>query len=527
MFGSSVRVYRQLIAANPNAYFSSGTQGGKDIQEEMPTNLGTSSMAKDATQRLPGSEVRPSRLLIAGKWQDGAKSAPVLNKYTQEVFALAQVPSAAQISECVIAAHAAYRASKLTPFERGQILDKAAACIERRLEELVYVLVQEVGFTRKDAAGEIQRCVVTFKLSAEEARQFRGDIIPVEGAAGQAGRLGFTLRVPLGVVCAITPFNAPLNTVAHKVAPAIAAGNAVILKPSLHTPVSSCIMAECLLEAGLPQGLMSVLNGDGDVAQLLLDEPLVQFYAFTGSTQVGREIQKRAGLRRTQMELGSIAHCIICDDADLDIALPKVINASYRKAGQVCTSIQVLLVHQDKYAEVEKRLVDQVSKLHYGDTNDDKTFVGPVISEASAVRIESWIADALKKGAKQLVGGQRNGSVVPPTLLKNVDKGTPLGCQEVFGPVLCIEPFGNLSEAIARVNDTPYGLATGIFTKRIDRAFEAVRTLQVGGVHINETPSSRVDVMPYGGSKDSGFGREGPHYAIREMSEERMVTILA
>lgn len=484
-------------------------------------------MAQDATERLPQTGARASRLLIDGKWQDGVRTAEVLNKFTYATFAVAHIPSSKQVAECVAASHAAFQASKLTPYERGRILDEAAACIERRRAELIDVVVQEVGFTLKDAAGEIQRCAATFRLSAEEARRFSGEIVPVEGAAGQAGRVGFTLRVPLGVVCAITPFNAPLNTVAHKIAPALAAGNSVILKPSLHTPVTSCILAECLLEAGLPEGLISILNGDGDVAQLLLDEPLVRFYAFTGSTQVGREIQKRAGLRRTQMELGSIAHCIICDDADLDVALPKVINASYRKAGQVCTSIQVLLVQRDRFQDVENRLVKLVSALQYGDPSVEKTFVGPVISEAAAVRIEKWIAEAVALGARQLVGGPRRGSVVPPALLTNVDKATPLGCQEIFGPVMCLEPFDNLDDAMGRVNDTPYGLATGIFTKRIDRALEAVRTLQVGGVHINETPSSRVDVMPYGGSKDSGFGREGPHYAIREMSEERMVTILA
>ena len=349
----------------------------------------------------------------------------------------------------------------------------------------------------------------------------------MESAAGQSGRIGFTLRVPLGVVCAITPFNAPLNTVAHKVGPALAAGNAVVLKPSLHTPMTSCVMAEVLLAAGLPPGLISVLHGGAEVAQWLLEEPLVRFYAFTGSTEVGRAIQQRAGLRRTQMELGSIAHCIVCDDADLEAALPKVLNAGYRKAGQVCTSVQVLLVQRPLVDEVERRLAAMVDSLPSGDPADAATVVGPVISEASAQRIEAWIAAAVGLGARQLAGGQRRGAVVPPTLLADVDPGTPLGCQEVFGPVMCIVPFDTLGEAIDRVNATPYGLATGVFTNRLADALSAARKLEVGGVHINETSSSRVDVMPYGGSKDSGFGREGPRYAIREMSEERMVTLLS
>lgn len=472
-------------------------------------------------------ELPACRLLIAGKWTDGETTVAVLDKFHLTPFLHAQLPSRLQVSNAVDAAKAAFEASKLTPHDRGTILDRTADLIEQRLADFVDVLGKEAGFPKRDAQGETQRTANTFRLSAEEARAFRGHTVPLEGAAGQNGRIGFTLRVPLGVVCAITPFNAPLNTVAHKVGPALAAGNAVVLKPSLHTPMSSCIMAECLLEAGLPAGLMSVVHGDADVARWLLDEPKVRFYAFTGSTEVGRSIQAAAGLRRTQMELGSIAHCIICDDANLDTALPKIINASYRKAGQVCTSIQFLLVQRALLNQVTERLVPMVKALPYGDPSDDKTVVGPVISEASAKRIEAWIASAVARGARPLVSGQRNGAVVPPALLTDVHPDTPLGCQEVFGPVLCLAPFNTIDEAIARVNDTPFGLATGIFTKRIDIALRAARTLQVGGVHINETPSSRVDVMPYGGSKDSGFGREGPHYSIREMSEERMITILA
>ncbi|WP_424627778.1 aldehyde dehydrogenase family protein [Bradyrhizobium sp. SYSU BS000235] len=481
----------------------------------------------DASAPQVSADLPACRLLIGGQWSDGENAVAVMDKFRLQPFAYAQLPSRAQISECVSAADTAFRTCRLTPHERGVILDRAAGLIEKRVTDLVDVLGKEAGFPRRDAMGEVQRTANTFRLSAEEARSFRGHVVPIEGAAGQAGRMGFTLRVPLGVVCAITPFNAPLNTVAHKVGPALAAGNALVLKPSLHTPMSSCIMAECLLEAGLPTELMSVVHGDGEVAQWLLNETQVRFYAFTGSTEVGRAIQSAAGLRRTQMELGSIAHCIICDDANLDVALPKVINASYRKAGQVCTSIQVLLVQKPVLGEVIDRLVPMVKALPYGDPADEKTVVGPVISEASAQRIESWISHAVDHGARLLVGGERKGAVVPPTLLTDVHPSTPLGCQEVFGPVMCVAPFDSIEEAIARVNSTPFGLAAGIFTKRIDVALRAARELQVGGVHINETPSSRVDVMPYGGSKDSGFGREGPHYAVREMSEERMITILA
>jgi len=351
-------------------------------------------------------------------------------------------------------------------------------------------------------------------------------MVPIGGAPQQGGRIGFTMRVPLGIVCAITPFNAPLNTVAHKVAPALAAGNAVVLKPSSHTPTAANVMAEALIAAGLPAGMISVLHGGAAVAQALLDERAVRFYAFTGSTEVGRAIQERAGLRRTQMELGSIACTILAEDANLDAALPKIVNAGYRKAGQVCTSIQLLLVHRSLLDAVEARLGEMVRGLAFGDPADPKTFVGPVISEAEAKRIEGWIEQAVEKGARRLAGGPRQGAVIPPTLLAGIDDSMSVACSEIFGPVMSIVPYDTLDEAIARVNATPFGLATGIFTNRLDQAFRAARELEVGGVHVNETSSSRVDVMPYGGSKDSGFGREGPHYAVREMSEERMVTLL-
>jgi len=250
----------------------------------------------------------------------------------------------------------------------------------------------------------------------------------------------------------------------------------------------------------------------------------VRFFAFTGSTEVGRSIQSRAGLRRTQMELGSIACTILCDDAKLDAALPKVVGAGYRKAGQVCTSVQLLLVHRTIAGEVERRLAKLVQALPYGDPTKPDTVVGPLISEQEAVRVEAWIEEAVAQGAKRLVGGPRKGAVVPPTLLASISDSMKVGCREVFGPILCIVPVASLDEAIARVNATPYGLACGIFTDRLGDAFAAARRLEVGGVHVNETSSSRVDLMPYGGSKDSGFGREGPRYAVHEMTEERIVT---
>ncbi len=464
-------------------------------------------------------------LLVDGQWVEGAgPRVSVRDKYKLQPCATITTADAAQVKQAIDMAHGAFRQGAPAAYERGAVLDRAAVLLEARLDEFVRTMQLEAGFTQTDAAGEVRRCLQTLKLSAEEARRLAGDVIPLAGAPGAAGRLGFTLRVPLGVVAAITPFNSPLNTVTHKVAPAFAAGNAVILKPSSFTPITACLLAEVLLEAGMPQGFLSVLHGSAEVVQHLQADERVRFFAFTGSTEVGRKIQQAAGLRRTQMELGSIACTILCDDAQLDVALPKVVNAGFRKAGQVCTSVQLLLVHETLQQDVETRLTQLVKELSYGDPQDPKTFVGPVISEDNAIRIDGWIQEAVAKGAKLLAGGPRQGAVVPPTLLTNISGTMRVGCNEIFGPVVCIVPFKTLGQAIARVNATPFGLATGLFTNRLGDALNAAQQLEVGGVHINETSSSRVDLMPYGGSKDSGFGREGPHYAVHEMTEERIVT---
>jgi acyl-CoA reductase-like NAD-dependent aldehyde dehydrogenase len=464
-------------------------------------------------------------LLVDGEWVPGdGPSISVRDKYRLQPFATITVADAAQVKHAVGCAHAAFRRGVPVAFERGAVLERAAELMEARLDDFVSSMQMEAGFTVSDATGEVRRCIQTLKLSAEEARRLAGDVIPLAGAPNQAGRLAFTLRVPLGVVAAITPFNSPLNTVTHKVAPAFAAGNAVILKPSTHTPVTACKLAEVLMDAGMPRGFLSVLHGSADVVKWLQEDERVRFFAFTGSTEVGRKIQQAAGLRRTQMELGSIAFTIVCDDALLDVALPKIVNAGYRKAGQVCTSVQLLLVHETLLKEVESRLAPLVKALPFGDPRDPNTAVGPVISEDAAIRIEAWIQDAVARGAKCLVGGPRKGAVVPPTLLTAIDDSMKVGCCEIFGPVVCIVPFATLDDAIARVNATPFGLATGLFTNRLGDALSAAQRLEVGGVHINETSSSRVDMMPYGGSKDSGFGREGPYYAVHEMTEERIVT---
>lgn len=475
-------------------------------------------------KKLPLAE---NLLLIDGEWVPGeGEPLTVLNKFQLTPCSSTTTATAQQIKQIVGSAQSAFKQGAPSPYDRGEILEKAAVLLEARMNDLVSSMQAEAGFTASDAAGEVRRCMLTLKLSAEESRRLAGDMIPISGAPNQEGRLAFTLRVPLGVVVAITPFNSPLNTVAHKIGPAFAAGNSVVLKPSSSTPGTANILAEVLMEAGIPDGFLSVAHGGAAVAGYLLDDQRVRFFAFTGSTEVGKIIQQKAGLRRTQMELGSIAFTILCDDADLKRALPKVVGAGYRKAGQVCTSVQMLMVHEYIMPKVKSQLVDMVGALKYGDPYADDTQVGPIISEKEAERVESWILEAIEKGADCLVGGTpRDGAVLAPTLLANINSSMRVNGCEVFGPVVCLVPFSSLADAIDRVNDTPFGLAAGLYTNRMLDALAAAKQLEMGGVHINETSSSRVDLMPYGGSKDSGFGREGPAYTIHEMTEERIITI--
>lgn len=465
------------------------------------------------------------QLLIQGRRVVGASPAiTVCDKYSGMAIGRAHVPDARQVQAAVEQTHEAWRRGIPEQAERAQILERAAAGVRSAADELVRLMQQEAGFPQADGKAEVRRCIETLQVSAAVAREFAGEVVPLGGSPGHSGKFGFTLRVPLGVVLAVTPFNSPLNTVTHKLAPAFAAGNAVVLKPSSETPLTASRLGQILLDAGMPAGLLCILHGGAEVVRQVLEQPAIRYIAFTGSTATGRAIMQAAGLRRSQMELGSIGFTLLCADADLDLALPKIVNAAYRKAGQVCTSVQILLVHSSLRATVEERLTELTAAVPWGDPADPRTVTGPVINEAAADRIESWIDAGLAQGARRLAGRPRKGRVIPPTLLTDVDDRMDVVSREVFGPVLCVRAFDDLGAAIRQVNRTPYGLATGIFTQRIDHAFRAIRELEVGSVYVNDTSSSRVDVMPYGGSKDSGFGREGPKYAAREMSEERMIT---
>lgn len=468
-------------------------------------------------------EIRP---FISGAYEDGDAIAPVENKYTGARAALVHTAGKTQVNRAVQAVAEAQESASLAPYRRYEILTAAAGLLAERRQAFIDAIMLDTGFPAADAAKEVERAQQTLLISGEEAKRIKGEMVPIDATPGGSRRLAFTLRRPVGVVCAITPFNSPLNTVLHKVAPALAAGNGVVLKPSLYTPVTADLMLRLLLDAGVPQKLISVLHGEGSqVGQWLLESTVPGFYAFTGSTAVGLQIRKTIGVRRAQLELGSLSSTIVCADADIERAAALCVNAAFRKAGQVCTSVQRLYVHQSVVADFAAAMTAELAPRQAGDPSDPKTFVGPVISNGDAERIEAWVNAAVADGASVAYGGGRSGRVVNPVVLADVTPAMKVMATEVFGPVVSLRPFTDLNEAIAEVNDTPYGLSAGVFTSDITSALVAADRLRFGTVHINETSSARVDLLPFGGVKASGEGREGPAYAVAEMTEERLVTI--
>ena len=471
------------------------------------------------------NEVRP---FYGGQWRDGAQAQQVTDKFTGVPVTTLGCCAAAQVTEAVSAVVAGQQraGSAWDPPARYRALARASGLLDEQREDVAAVIVADTGFTITDARREVDRAVQTLLISGEEAKRLAGEMVPLDGAPGQSGRIGFTVHYPLGVVCAITPFNSPLNTTIHKVAPALAAGNGVILKPASLTPRTADRLLRLLLDAGVPPDLLAVVYGSGPVVgQALLEDPRPACYAFTGSTEVGAQLHRTVGLRRTQLEMGSLSSTIICADANVAAATDRLVPAAFRKAGQVCTSVQRLYAERAVADEVVAAIEGDLTGRAFGDPTDPGCFVGPVISLADAERIESWVQAAVAAGATCVTGGSRIGSVVPPTVLTDVTGSMDVMTREIFGPVVVVRVFDELDAAIEEVNDTPYGLAAGIFTSNINRALNAASRLRMGSVHINETSSSRVDLMPYTGAKLSGMGREGPRYAIREMSEERLITI--
>lgn len=463
---------------------------------------------------------------INGEWLTPAETIPVFNKFTGEEYAFIGRASQKEVAQAVSTAFDTFQTKKIDPYERYEILMKAADLFRSRKEELALIMVKEVGKVLKDARMEIDRGIQTLIASAEEAKRIAGTGVPL-GQPGNANKLAFTIRVPVGVVGAITPFNFPFNLTLHKVGPALAAGNTIVLKPAEVTPVIACEMATVFEEAGLPSGFLNIVNGLGNEAgQHLLEDERIAHFTFTGSPGVGRHIKSTTGLRRLTLELGNNSPNIVHFDApDLDKAAELCVTRGYANAGQACISVQRVYVHTDVYEAFAEKATRIASSLKVGNPEDPQTDIGPMISEKEAIRAESWIKEAVKEGATVLCGGTRDKSVLAPTVMADVTPDMKLVCEEVFAPVISLIRYTDIDEAFAAANDTRFGLQAGLFTSNLPLAMKAAHTLAFGGVIINDVSTFRADVMPYGGIKDSGFGKEGPRYAIEEMTDEKIIVI--
>jgi acyl-CoA reductase-like NAD-dependent aldehyde dehydrogenase len=436
--------------------------------------------------------------------------------------------SANDVDTACAAAAAALGRDDFPQHRRAEVLDRAATLLADRSEEFVRTVALEAGKPLRDARGEVARGVNTLRLSATAARSLAGDMLPLEGSADGVGRLGFTLRVPVGVVAAITPFNFPLNLVAHKLGPAIASGCPVVLKPAEQTPITAIRLVDLLVEAGLPHDWVSVLTGTGaEVGAPLVAHPLVRLVSFTGSVAVGRAIERAAVGKRVTLELGSNAPVIVEPDADLARVAAAVRWAGFAYAGQSCISTQRVLVHESRHGELVKLLDEAVSTLTVGDPLDEATEVGPLIAPGETERVRSWVAAAADAGAKIVTGGRVEGPVLLPTVLDEPPLTSDVWRKEVFGPVVTVTPYADFSEAVRLANESDFGLHVGVFTADLGTALRAVRELDYGGVLVNEVPTWRADQAPYGGRRDSGNTREGPAYAIEEMTELRFVMLRA
>ncbi|MDM5199343.1 aldehyde dehydrogenase family protein [Fictibacillus enclensis] len=463
---------------------------------------------------------------INGEWITDQNTIPVVNKYTYEEISRIGSASRKTVTEAVTNALHTFQTKKLDSNQRYEILMRAAEIVRERKEELAMILVSEVGKVLKDARGEIDRGIQTLITSAEEAKRIAGNGVPL-GQPGNENKMAYTIRVPVGVIGAITPFNFPFNLTLHKVAPAIAAGNTVVLKPAEVTPLIVCKITEILTEAGLPAGFLNVVNGRGqETGQYLLEDERIAMYTFTGSAAVGRQIKSKTGIRKVTLELGNNSPNIIHKDvSDIDRAADLCITRGFSNAGQACISVQRIYVHRDIYHSFVAKAIKVAESLKIGDPADSATDIGPMISEKEARRAEEWIQEAVHQGAKVIYGGERQGAILKPTILVDVTEKMKVVCEEVFAPVISIIPFDHIEKAFEQANHSAFGLQAGLFTSDLHLAMRATMELHFGGVIINDVSTYRADVMPYGGLKDSGIGKEGPHFAIQEMTDEKLVVI--
>jgi acyl-CoA reductase-like NAD-dependent aldehyde dehydrogenase len=471
-------------------------------------------MAVTATER---------KLLIAGEWVETGHWQEVRSPYSGDVVGRVAKAGADETRRAVDAAEAAMR-EPLPAHKRAEILVRVAGALGRRHDEVARLISDEAGKPLKAAKIEASRAMSTYTFAAVEARKLAGEMVPMDASQSGEGKLAFTLRRPLGVVGAISPFNFPLNLVAHKIAPALAAGCAVVLKPASQTPLSALLLAELETEAGLPPGWLNVVVGPAsEIGDVLVEDDRVKVITFTGSSDVGWKLRERAPRKRVNLELGNATPLIVEADADVEAAAGATAQHGFSFAGQSCISIQRVYVQRAVYDDFVQRLVPKVEALVLGDPGEEDTDVGPVIDEDARERILEWIEEARSGGAEILTGGELEGDLIQPTVIANASPDLKVSCEEVFGPVVTVSPYESLDDALELANGTRYGLQAGIFTENVRTALRAAQELEFGGVTVNEAPTFRADQMPYGGVKDSGNTREGPAYSVREFTEERVV----
>src|SRR5690625_741935 len=465
------------------------------------------------------------KMLIGGKWVTREKTINVYDP--QDNTRLTTIPQASK-QDVLLAIEAAEEgakiAAKMPVHERVSILNKTADYIEKEHDRFAKTIAYEGSKTIVEARSEVTRCVNTIRLSAEEASRINGETIPFDQMPGHEQRVGYFYRFPIGIIAAITPFNDPLNLVAHKIGPAIATGNAIIVKPATLTPLSALLLAEAFDKNGLPEKVLSVITGSGrEIGDELITHPAIRMISFTGGLETGTHISKRAGLKKISMELGSNSPTIVLEDADLDHTIASTVAGAFGAVGQNCLGVQRVFIQESIFDQFIERFVQETNKIKTGNKLDESTNMGPLINETEAIRIETWVDEAVNSGAKILTGGLREGAFYTPTVLVDVPYDAKIAQEEIFGPVVLMFPVAHLDEAITKANCVNYGLQAGIFTKNIEAAFAAIHRLDVGGIMVNDSSDYRIDAMPFGGVKGSGLGREGVKFSMLEMTETKVV----
>ncbi len=464
--------------------------------------------------------------LLDGEWITADEPSVVRSPYDGSVVGSVSVAGAADVERAIAASVRAFELTrKLPPYERQRILLAVAGAIAARKEEFARTIALEAGKPIRTARAEVERAVFTFTVAAEEATRMGGEVLPLDLQPSTAGRWGMVRRFPLGPILAITPFNFPLNLVAHKIAPAIAAGCPVVLKPAALTPLTALLLAECVQAAGWPKGALHVLPLSNEDAALLVGDDRLKLLSFTGSSAVGWALKAQAGKKKVVLELGGNAGVIVHSDADIDYAAERCVAGGFSYAGQSCIAVQRILVHRSVFDRFVTTFLERIRRLVAGDPLDEHTDIGPLIRESDAVRVLDWVEEAVRSGAKLLCGGTRRGSVVQPTVLSGTSPTMRVNACEMFGPVKTVEVYDDFDAALRMVNDSSFGLHAGVFTSDVRLLFKAYDELEVGGVVAGDVPTFRIDHMPYGGIKDSGFGREGLRYAIEEMTEPKLLVM--